>query len=369
MDTLRKELVKVNAERRNKNIVTLGDIVKAWIINKNSASYNAWRKFRIPKKEKGKEREIIIPVHPALLLAQDALADIFKKIPMSDYTFAYKKEGGPVQAAWHIAKSNPGFIWAIDLKDFFPSIKFDMIAEALQRHGWDYKSAIAAADISTYKYSKKITENGKEKVITYPATMVQGTKTSPPLSNIVSSPMHDELAELAHKYGLGYMAYSDNLYFYGPIEKNDLWDEMKGQIKEIIKKHRFMINYKKTRRMTGMMRVLSMEIKDGKVYADRKLISLVRAMIHRVARGEKAFLNGEEVGPAQVLGKISWIWSINKQFAKNIFSRYVIRLKEKFGDEVINERLREYFPKEIRETFLTDSSDSVAADISDLFGG
>lgn len=98
------------------------------------------------------------------------------------------------------AKKHCGAQWvySLDLRDFFPSIKTQQVVEGIKSIGY----SMHAADV----ISRLCTLNGK---------LPQGSPASPVLSNLVFLQTDAELVKIAANYGVRYTRYADDLVFSG----------------------------------------------------------------------------------------------------------------------------------------------------------
>lgn len=87
----------------------------------------------------------------------------------------------------------------VDIKDFFTSVKEDMVYEALLRETGYSKSLVRFLS----------------RLCCYRGHLPQGACTSPALSNLVFKPCDAALSAMARWLGMAYTRYSDDLYFSG----------------------------------------------------------------------------------------------------------------------------------------------------------
>lgn len=131
----------------------------------------------------------------------------------------------------------------IDLEDFFPSITFRRVRGALRKSPFNFSHAVATL------VAHICTSNG---------ALPQGAPTSPFLSNIICRGLDRDLMDLARRCRATYTRYADDISFsFAHPTKNSLprpicyWDHssvaLGADLTEIIGKHGFSINAKKTR--------------------------------------------------------------------------------------------------------------------------
>jgi RNA-directed DNA polymerase len=155
------------------------------------------------------------------------------------------------------------YVLNIDLKDFFPNIRarqvFDVFSSPL--FGYDEQIATALTLLTTLKGALPI-----------------GAPTSPVISNFACLNLDASLESYAIANSLVYTRYADDITFSSnqPIISN-----VQSGIAEIIQDCGFLINEKKVRLITSNRKqtVTGLTVNE-KVNADRKLLKLVRAMLH-----------------------------------------------------------------------------------------
>lgn len=160
-----------------------------------------YRTFQIPKKN-GKKRQISEPL-PSLKEIQDyILKNILYKIPVSRYAKCFVPKRSLLQhLKYH---KNKRYVLTIDIKDFFPSIKFDSIEKIF--------SSIGYIDIISNLLAKLCTLDKK---------IPQGASTSPYLTNIYLKEFDEILGDLMYKQGINYSRYADDMAFSGEYINKD----------------------------------------------------------------------------------------------------------------------------------------------------
>ena len=120
--------------------------------------------FKLPKKS-GDFREINAPSKKLKVIQRWILNNILYKLDSSDYVYGFIP-GKTIfsNAQVHV---NYDLVLGIDIKDFFPSIKFGSIYHIFKSAGYSNKIAWALADLCTYHWK-----------------LPQGAPTSPMLSNL-----------------------------------------------------------------------------------------------------------------------------------------------------------------------------------------
>lgn len=162
------------------------------MVNSPSSFY---RTFHI-KKRLGGVREINSP-YPSLLICQNWIyQNILLNIPVHTCVHGYVPGRSIFTNA--VPHLNARCLLKMDIKDFFPSIKIDWVANLFNQIGY--------ADNVSFYLASLCCRNGR---------LVQGASTSPYLTNILLYGLDRRLASLAVAYGMKYTRYADDLTFSG----------------------------------------------------------------------------------------------------------------------------------------------------------
>ncbi|WP_447801077.1 reverse transcriptase family protein [Pseudomonas kilonensis] len=162
------------------------------MVNSPSSFY---RTFHI-KKRLGGLREISSPF-PSLLICQDWIyKNILLNIPVHSCVHGYVP-GRSIftNATPHL---NARCLLKMDIKNFFPSIKIDWVANLFNQMGY--------ADNVSFYLASLCCKKGR---------LVQGASTSPYLTNILLRGLDHRLSNLAKSYNMEYTRYADDLTFSG----------------------------------------------------------------------------------------------------------------------------------------------------------
>ncbi len=162
------------------------------MVNSTSSFY---RTFHI-KKRLGGLREISSPF-PSLLICQDWIyKNILLNIPVHSCVHGYVPGRSIFTNAAPHLKSR--CILKMDIRNFFPSIKIDWVANFFNQLGY--------ADNVSFYLASLCCKNG---------SLVQGASTSPYLTNILLRGLDHRLYNLAQSYNMEYTRYADDLTFSG----------------------------------------------------------------------------------------------------------------------------------------------------------
>lgn len=149
------------------------------------------------KKKNGGVRRIHAPNALLRWTQREILHRILDKLPVSPYATAYRKGTRLTDnAAPHCGKR---YLLKMDLKDFFPSIRFDQVlASAFPRRLFPRHIGVMLATLCC-----------REDVLP------QGAPTSPALSNLVMKHFDDVMGGYCERQGLCYTRYCDDITVSG----------------------------------------------------------------------------------------------------------------------------------------------------------
>ena len=192
-------------------------------VTNNSVLY--YRKFKI-KKRSGRKRIIQEPL-PLLKEIQKWICEnILIKLDTSIYSKAYKR-GMSIKDNAKFHKKQKRVI-AMDIKDYFTSIKFYKVYNLFSSLGYKEEVAVMLSKLCTY--------NGY---------LPQGAPTSPMLSNLVTKQLDEKIFNMC--MGIDsktrYSRYADDMTFSGDISP----DILIRKVRRIINTEGFTINDAKTR--------------------------------------------------------------------------------------------------------------------------
>ena len=256
------------------------------------------------EKNGGGLRKLAVPSYSLAYRQQFIAQKILSRLPISPHAFAYRP-GGRVQDCARPHERHAVLIH-VDIRDFFSSIKREMVFQSLLRETGYTKSLVALlTNLCCYK-----------------GYLPQGACTSPALSNICFRPCDDALGLFAEDSGLTYTRYSDDLFFSGTVV--DVPSVLK-QIRGILSQHGFLMNEKKTRvlRAYHSQQVLGLVVNET-TRVSRAYRRDLRQQIYYLKRfGADSFdaTHAESYSQylSQLLGRISYVLSIepnNQEFQK-----------------------------------------------------
>lgn len=192
------------------------------------ASYNPekfYRKFNIPKKSGGL-RSISEPLPSLKEIQKWILDEILYKCDVSEYTKAYRP-GKSIKnnAQFH---RNQKIVLKLDIKDYFPSIKYPKIYAFFKRLG----------------YSKAVTTMLANLCCLHKC-LPQGAPTSPALSNLVTVHLDNRISGFTKKLKIRYTRYADDLTFSGDFNPGIIINF----VEKVLNEEGFLLNKEKINTM------------------------------------------------------------------------------------------------------------------------
>lgn len=260
-----------------------------------------YRKFSIPKK-RGGVREIATPF-PSLLSVQRWLYEhILAGLAVHDSAFAYREKRSIVMHAQsHVAGKE---LLAIDLMDFFGSIKKNSVYRFFKKLGYLNRVSLLFSELCTLD-----------------GVIPQGAATSPPLSNLFLFDLDSELYSLSNEYGFTYTRYADDIYFSGGKLPGFLIEEAT----RIINKQGFRLNEEKTRFFGEKDRkiITGLVVEENQVRIPKSARRKIRQEVHFILKNglqKQIFHNADLYYVDRVLGRLNFWAQVepNNEYVKEI---------------------------------------------------
>jgi retron-type reverse transcriptase len=203
-------------------------------------------RFEIPKRNGG--ARIISSPKPALKLAQGAiLRGILDKLDYHTAATAFRPGLSIVDNAKRHIGAN--VVVKMDLKDFFPSIHFDVVRDIFARLGYNGGVATVLALLCTESPRAVMTLDGQTRFVALgPRSLPQGASTSPSLANQAAKFLDLRLTALGEKTAWVYSRYADDLIFSSRSEDASP-HRLLRMVERIIRELGFTVNSSKTRVM------------------------------------------------------------------------------------------------------------------------
>lgn len=267
---------------------------------KRAALYTPYfyRKFQI-KKKNGKPRLLVEPL-PSLKEIQSWILDnILYEVKVSKFAKAYIKDRTLLEnVKYHRGKEA---VLALDIKDFFSSIKMPKIEQIFLSLG----------------YSSNIS-NLMGKLCTYYDVLPQGAPTSPYLSNLYLTSFDETVGKFCLERDIRYTRYADDLTFSG--KKEDL------DIVEYIQNLLFKLDLRLNQEKENLMNRSTRQVVTGIVVNDKLQVpktdrNFIRMEVHYLTKfGLSEHLsktnNTRSNYMSHLLGKINFALHVNPKDQK-----------------------------------------------------
>ena len=168
----------------------------------------------------------------------------------------------------HVGKR---YILNLDLKDFFPTITRQQVADCLTAEPFGF-SSLAAKLVSGLATVR--TKNNKE-------VLAQGFATSPTLSNFICREMDKEIAGVAAAQGITFTRYADDLTFSSDADILRPQGELVQQVKAIVERYGFRLNEAKTHlQRRGRRQEVTGLMVTEKVNVSRRYVREIRSLLY-----------------------------------------------------------------------------------------
>ncbi len=312
------------------NVKDLSELTKMpqsdilWLsYHRKAASIDHYSRFQIPKR-KGGFRTIASP-KPKMRTAQQWILDhILSKVPTHEAAMAF-------QAGKSIADNanlhlNAEILIRIDLKDFFPSIKFGRVKGLFKSFGYNEGISTVFALICTdaLRLSAKL-ENKQYFVALGDRYLPQGACTSPSITNLICRKLDNRLSKLSDTLSWKYTRYADDMVFSSPQKDAEL-KHILGLSKKIIGEENFEVHPDKTMVMRGHQRqtVTGVVVNNDEIRISRRDIRNFRAFLHQYEKEGHEVMTKKLGKDATAYGRgyLAFVHMINSGQATKFVEKY-----------------------------------------------
>lgn len=273
-----------------------------------------YKKISIPKKTEG-TRIIYVP-NNNLKIIQYSIANFLfineKYFPINRIAIAYRKGiQSPIKRSVQYHSKYP-YTVKIDMKDFFPSIKFDDFYKSINKD-------TIFSDRENIEFIEKC-------CFVESSFLGIGAPSSPIISNIVMHKIDSNIFDYSSKKNAFITRYADDIMF-SSNRKNDCIDFEKYIIDLLSKidSPLLKINFKKTKYMSKSNRrqILGLIITpEGNISVGREKKRQVRAMIHQ-------YDNLDDTGEYYLSGYLNYLCDVEIEFINKIMLKYGASLIQK----------------------------------------
>ncbi|MHB8136245.1 MAG: reverse transcriptase family protein [Anaerolineaceae bacterium] len=256
----------------------------------------------IPKKDGGK-RMLFVPNKELKTCQKAVLKELSSRIRFPGYVHGGVKGKSIITNAK--IHCNQHYVLALDIKDFFPSVKVKRIEKYLSEN---------------FKFSTQLLK-WTVRIVTFKYCLPQGAPTSPFIANLTVQEMDSRINSLCHKYGVSYSRYFDDITISGGDEVNNIFCSKK--IQKIISSEGFKTSHKKTglyhhsvkQRVTGLI------VNDG-LAIDENTIHEIKESI----KNRDFMTSAKEL--ESLMGKISFVKSVDRKKGDELENFYKIQVAQ-----------------------------------------
>ncbi len=225
----------------------------AWLTHRTKENHRAATEkeshyhYEWVNKKSGGKRLIEAPKATLKQLQVKILREILDQVP------AHPKAHGFVPGRSIITNARPHvkkrFILKFDLKDFYPTVRFNRVVAIFRSLGFSREVSIWLGRLTTTALPWDVEAPERRWSIQryWGHHLPQGAPTSPALANLSAFGLDVRLAGLADKYCLTYTRYADDLTFSGPGKSIPALCEFIPLVQKIIHAEKFAVNFNKRR--------------------------------------------------------------------------------------------------------------------------
>ena len=248
------------------------------------------------KKKRGGYRTIDVPSKKLKFVQRWILQNILYSIKVSKHSHGFiPGKSIATNAQIHVGQE---LVMGIDLKNFFPSIKFNRVNGFFKSVGYNDNISTILAELCTFKWQ-----------------LPQGAPTSPMISNLIASSLDRRLAGFCKKKDLLYSRYADDITISG----GKVLPRYKTLMFRIITEEGFEINYEKVRiQGRGSCQLVTGLVVNDKVSIGRKKKRTIKSFVYKVV--EKGSIEANETNnpffKEMVYGLLSFSNVVEPKFAQ-----------------------------------------------------
>jgi hypothetical protein len=291
----------------------------AWLTyHRGASALDHYARFTLPKKSGG-TRTISAPKRQLRTAQNWVLTELLARLAIHDAAMAFR----PKRSILHNARAHAGkaVVVRLDLKEFFPSIRFRRVKGVFAGCGYNEGIATLLALLCTEAPRVAATLDGQTRYVAIGERQLpQGACTSPAITNLLCRRMDARLVGIARAYGFTYTRYADDLVF----SHSDLAAPvglLLGRIHAVIAAEGYTINAKKTRVMRPQHRqAVTGVVVNETPRISRRDLRRFRAFLHH-CETEGLLTVSERIGKnaaAHAGGYLAFIHMINPDQAAKI---------------------------------------------------
>jgi hypothetical protein len=329
-DNFDEEKLKAKNLPHFKDVKELADAMQIntqtiqWLAyHRRTAKIDHYTRFQIPKKSGGM-RTIASPKGKLRIAQQWILENILKKLSIHEAATAFATGSSVLKNA--IPHLDSKVIIKIDIKDFFPSIKFNRVVGFFKSLG--YSSALSSIFglLCTDAMRLGVSLDKNDYFVALGERYLpQGACTSPTLTNLLCKKLDTRLTKMAEKYGFVYTRYADDMTFSN-TEKEANVKAILGFTRRILADENFELKKEKTKIMRNYQRqtVTGVLVNHEKARISRRDIRNFRAFLHQYEKDGHSKMS-EKIGKdatQYAKGYFAYLKMINPEQAQKFKTKY-----------------------------------------------
>lgn len=219
------------------------------------------------QKRNGALREVVQPSYKLKQIQKWLLKHILMSIDIPENVHGFLKGKSILTNAQVHIYDQPFWVYCLDIKDFFPSIKQNKVKNIFTQLGYSEEVSNMLSDFCTI--------DGK---------LVQGFPSSPMISNIIFKSIDEDILNITKKLGFRFSRYADDLSFSG-LEKSNYKNKilkLNKSIGFILNKNDFYLNIAKTRIMKNKQtkKITGLIVNENGVKVPKKYIKIMKKEIY-----------------------------------------------------------------------------------------
>ena len=295
----------------------------AWLTyHRSAARQDHYTRFTIPKRSGG-TRVISAPKRKLRTAQTWVLNRLLVSLPVHEAAMAFRPGRSIVTNALpHVGQQ---IVVRMDLKDFFPSIRFRRVKGLFQHLGYNEGVASILALLCTEAPRVAATLDGVKRYVALGERQLpQGACTSPAITNLLCRRLDARLTGLAKAAGATYTRYADDLVFSHPDAAR--WTgHLMTTVQNILTEEGYVLNEEKTKVMRPQHRqVVTGVVVNEEPHLSRRDLRKFRAFLHH-CETEGLLTMSEKIGKDALQyagGYLAYLAMVCPEQASSIQSRY-----------------------------------------------
>lgn len=295
----------------------------AWLTYHRGATVrDHYARFTIPKRSGG-TRVISAPKRQLRTAQKWVLDTLLAHVSIHDAAMAFRPGRSILDNARpHIGK---GLVIRMDMKDFFPGIRFPRVKGMFQNFGYNEGVATLLALLCTEAPRVAITLDGEKRYVAVGERQLpQGACTSPAVTNILCRRMDARLTGIAKRYGFTYTRYADDMVFSHPDSQASA-GQLFTRVRQIVEAEGHRLNEEKTAVMRPQHRqAVTGVVVNERAGVSRRDLRKFRAFLHRCETEGLAAMT-ERLGKNAALyasGYLSYLHMVNPDQAAKVQAKH-----------------------------------------------